>query len=456
MPKFKPALSPNEPDAVLLDLLDLFERICLTAVELVALLSVSGWLIASFGRLLLSSGDLMSPFEALCALAAAISFQLSSSHSGTSSRRLSFFFACLVTVLGASACLADFAQIYLGLSAVWHASTHPMPPHSMGAFVALALTLLGVGMVLIQSRACIAHRIADVVLILLSLFALTLVSGHLFRFFENPRMLSSNQASPETLFCIAILSLIAILRHAPASIYAVFIGRGIGGRIARFAAPILILLPFLREATRILFIGVGRIPPSFFSAILASLASLLSLGLLLYIARRISSMEFEIHALSLRDELTRLNNLRGFRLLAEQALRVARRSHVPFSLLFIDLDRLKEINDSFGHTIGSNILSDTGKILIATFRESDVLGRVGGDEFAVAGQFSQAAITVAVHRLREAVAQRNARVGHEPILSLSLGHVTCEPDATETLDDLLEKADFAMYDEKRRKKSRTA
>jgi diguanylate cyclase (GGDEF)-like protein len=167
-------------------------------------------------------------------------------------------------------------------------------------------------------------------------------------------------------------------------------------------------------------------------------------------------MESEMHALSLRDELTGLLNLRGFRLLAEQALRMARRSHVPFSLLFIDLDKLKEINDSFGHTIGSNILADTGEILMATFRESDVLGRVGGDEFAVAGQFSQAAITVAVHRLREAIAQRNARHAQEPLLSLSLGHVTCEPDGAESLDELLEKADFSMYEEKRLKQSRTA
>jgi diguanylate cyclase (GGDEF)-like protein len=167
-------------------------------------------------------------------------------------------------------------------------------------------------------------------------------------------------------------------------------------------------------------------------------------------------MESEIHELSLRDELTGLANLRGFRLLAEQALRMARRSHLPFSLLFIDLDQLKEINDTSGHSVGSNILSDTGKILRATFRESDVLGRVGGDEFAVAGNFSQAAITVAIHRLLEAVAQRNTHYAQKPLLSLSLGHVTSEPDAIETLDDLLEKADFAMYEDKRLKKSRTA
>jgi diguanylate cyclase (GGDEF)-like protein len=456
MPKFKPALSPNEPDAALLDLLDLFERICLTAVELVALLSSSGWLIASLGRLLQSSGDLMSPLDALSALAAAVSFQLSSPRRGPRSRRIGFFLASFVAVLGASVCIAHFAEIYLGVRTVSLASPHPMPAHSIGAFVALAFTLLGASMALIECRHRVASRIADLFIVLLCFLTLVLVAGNLFRFAENPRTFSGNLVPPETLFCLAILSLLAVLRHAQFSIYAVFIGRGIAGRIARVAAPILVFLPFLREDFRIVFIGAGRIPPSFFSAILASLASLLSLGLLLYIARRISSMESEIHALSLRDELTGLANLRGFRLLAEQALRMGRRSHVPFSVLFIDLDNLKNINDSYGHTIGSNILSDTGKILIATFRESDVLGRVGGDEFAVAGNFSQAAITVAVHRLREAVAHRNVRAAQEPFLSLSLGHVTCEPDTDETLDELMDKADLAMYEEKRRKKSRTA
>jgi diguanylate cyclase (GGDEF)-like protein len=456
MPKFKPALSPNEPDPALLDLLDLFERICLTAVEVVALLSSSGWLIASLSRILRSSGDLMSPLDALCAFALAIGFQLSSPHRGPRARRIGFFFASFVTVLAASICLAQFVRIYLGLRAVWPATSPALPAHSMGAFVALAFTLLGASMALIQSQRRVASRFADILLILLCFLALVLVSGDLFRFVEVPRPLLGNTTAPETLFCIAILCLIAVLRHARSSVYAVFLGRGIAGRIARFAAPILLCLPFLREGTRILFMGTSRIPPSFFSAILASLASLLSLGLLLYIARRISTMESEMHALSLRDELTGLLNLRGFRLLAEQALRMARRSHVPFSLLFIDLDKLKEINDSFGHTIGSNILADTGEILMATFRESDVLGRVGGDEFAVAGQFSQAAITVAVHRLREAIAQRNARHAQEPLLSLSLGHVTCEPDGAESLDELLEKADFSMYEEKRLKQSRTA
>jgi diguanylate cyclase (GGDEF)-like protein len=455
MLKFKPALAPNEPDEALLDLLDLFERICLIAVGVVCLLSVSGWLIASFGRLLQSSGNLMSPLDAFSALAAAIGLRLSAPDRAPRARRIGFLFACCVTVLGASNCVASVLQISSGLRTPGFSTSHPILAHSIAASVALAFTLLGTAMALIQSQRRVASHIADILLVVLCSLTLVLVSGSLFRFFEESHQFSSNTIAPETLICIALLSLIAVLRHVQSSIFAVFLGRGIAGHIARFAAPILILLPFVREGSRIFIIGSIRIPPSFSSAILASLASFLSLFLLLYIARRISNMESEIHALSLRDELTGLSNLRGFRLLAEQALRMARRSKAPFSLLFIDLDNLKEINDSFGHTIGSSILTDTGQILIATFRESDILGRVGGDEFAVAGQFSQVAIAGAVHRLHDAVAQRNARSAQEPVLSLSLGHITTAPDANESLDELLDKADIAMYEEKRLKKTRT-
>jgi diguanylate cyclase (GGDEF)-like protein len=455
MPKFKPALSPNEPDAALLDLLDLFEGICLAAVEGVALLCLSGWLIPPFGRLLQSSGDQMSPLDALCALVAAISLQLSAPNRSPLNRRIGFFIACLLTLLGVSVCIANFMRISVSLETLWLGASQPIPANCVGPFIGLAFTLLGGAMALLHSQRKLPSHIADFLLIVLCVLALILVSGNLFRFIESPHTFSSNAIAPETLFCIALLSLIAVLRHVKSSIFAIFLGRGIAGRIARFTAPALILFPFLLEGSRILLVGVRRISHSTSSAILSSVASLLSLCLLLYIARRISRMESEIHALSLSDELTGLSNLRGFRLLAGQALRMARRSQVPFSLLFIDLDNLKDINDSFGHSVGSNILSDTGHLLRATFRESDVLGRVGGDEFAVAGQFSQEAISIAIHRLREAIDQRNARAAKEPFLSLSLGHITVGPHSEESLDELLEKADLAMYEEKRLKKPRT-
>jgi diguanylate cyclase (GGDEF)-like protein len=182
------------------------------------------------------------------------------------------------------------------------------------------------------------------------------------------------------------------------------------------------------------------------------MAAVVSMALLLFLAWQIKGMETEIHSLSLSDELTKLYNLKGFHLLAGQALRLAYRAHAPFSVLFIDLDNLKQINDAMGHTAGSAFLTETAEILGATFRETDVLGRIGGDEFAVAGQFSEEAISIAIQRLEEGCAKRNAQAGRRFALSFSVGHVTTLEEHKETLDELLTKADQVMYEAKRSKK----
>jgi diguanylate cyclase (GGDEF)-like protein len=127
---------------------------------------------------------------------------------------------------------------------------------------------------------------------------------------------------------------------------------------------------------------------------------------------------------------------------------------LPYSVLFIDLDNLKRINDSIGHSEGSIYLIETAEILKATFRESDVLGRIGGDEFAVASQFNDAAISLATQRLREALHLRNSQPGHKQTLSMSIGHVTSQENEQESLREMLAKADQAMYKEKRHKKPR--
>jgi diguanylate cyclase (GGDEF)-like protein len=163
-------------------------------------------------------------------------------------------------------------------------------------------------------------------------------------------------------------------------------------------------------------------------------------------------MEIEIHDLSLRDELTGLYNLRGFSLLSEQVLRLAQRSQLPLSVLFIDLDHLKQINDSFGHDVGSAFLVEIAEILKRTFRETDVMGRVGGDEFAVVCQGSHVAISIAAQRLQEACALRNAKCDRPFPLSFSIGFVTAEEHTRQSLKELLTEADKAMYVEKRRKK----
>ena len=154
----------------------------------------------------------------------------------------------------------------------------------------------------------------------------------------------------------------------------------------------------------------------------------------------------------MRDPLTGLYNSRGFSLLAEQALRLARRSQLPFSALYIDLDNLKQVNDAHGHAMGSSFLAETGQLLKATFRESDVMARIGGDEFVVVGYFNRVSVSIAAQRLAAACAAKNASSAAPLPLSLSIGYVTASENGNESLKELLAAADKAMYEEKRRRK----
>jgi diguanylate cyclase (GGDEF)-like protein/PAS domain S-box-containing protein len=162
----------------------------------------------------------------------------------------------------------------------------------------------------------------------------------------------------------------------------------------------------------------------------------------------------ELLNLSLVDALTGLNNRRGFFHLATQQFKVARRTQHAALLIFADVDNMKWINDSLGHKAGDRALIDTAEALRNTFREADIIGRIGGDEFAVLAIEAQTVSAAEIlARLEGHLAERNARDGHHFQLSLSVGLVDCRPDEPISFDDMLAEADARMYDHKRSKKT---
>lgn len=160
--------------------------------------------------------------------------------------------------------------------------------------------------------------------------------------------------------------------------------------------------------------------------------------------------------LSLTDELTGLNNRRGFMIMATGLLKFSRRAGHPLCLLYIDLDSLKHTNDTLGHAAGDTAISHFAQILSETFRESDVIGRLGGDEFVVltidAAENDLAAIQA---RLRTNVDIYNLRSANGHPLAFSLGMIPVDIDSTLTMEQLLSLADAAMYKHKQGRK-RTA
>jgi diguanylate cyclase (GGDEF)-like protein/PAS domain S-box-containing protein len=147
------------------------------------------------------------------------------------------------------------------------------------------------------------------------------------------------------------------------------------------------------------------------------------------------------------DQGTGLKNRRGFFALAQHELSVAQRLGHSLTLIFFDLDRLKEINDTLGHLEGDRAIADTAHLLSTTFRESDLIARLGGDEFCVLALGPPHAFDQTMRRFENALAAHNRTADRRYKLALSYGVAFYEPsrDRSVTLDELVSLADASMY-----------
>jgi diguanylate cyclase (GGDEF)-like protein/PAS domain S-box-containing protein len=160
--------------------------------------------------------------------------------------------------------------------------------------------------------------------------------------------------------------------------------------------------------------------------------------------------EERLRTLSLVDDLTGLYNRRGFLTLAEQELKMANRLKRGMFLLFADLDELKDINDTYGHREGDRALIAVANVIKETYRDPDIIARIGGDEFvvlAIEGSSESSADNLRI-RLNRNLGIFNARNKRSYTLSLSLGVVRSDPDRPVSVEDLIAEADKQMYEEK--------
>jgi diguanylate cyclase (GGDEF)-like protein len=167
-----------------------------------------------------------------------------------------------------------------------------------------------------------------------------------------------------------------------------------------------------------------------------------------------AKLQDHLRELSITDELTGLSNRRGFFAFAQQQMKHARRNSERMVLLFADLDDLKIINDTFGHVAGDRALTDAGRIFVETFRDSDIIARMGGDEFAVIlGNAPDSGIETVRSRLEKRLVEYNARRDGSFRLAVSVGLTIFDPANPSTVDELIRQADERMYEEKVRRKA---
>lgn len=164
----------------------------------------------------------------------------------------------------------------------------------------------------------------------------------------------------------------------------------------------------------------------------------------------IIEQEIASHHLASMDALTGLSNRQGFEMLARKTLAASRRRNVPATLLYIDLDDFKRVNDTSSHATGDELLREFAQLLENEFRESDIVARLGGDEFAVLlGDADNS--EVATKRLLNTIRERNAIFPDAYEISASVGASFFDPRSEDTLEALINRADVAMYEMKRQK-----
>jgi len=161
--------------------------------------------------------------------------------------------------------------------------------------------------------------------------------------------------------------------------------------------------------------------------------------------------EGELSAIQLAtiDDLTKISNRRGFVSLAQNSINLCARQGSPVSMVFLDLDKFKPINDQFGHAEGDRALITFAELMRQSFRDSDVFARIGGDEFVVLLTNTKTDLAAKiVERFRSLVDTYNAESKRGYDICFSDGIVSMHPDQDSTVEDLLREADELMYEKK--------
>jgi diguanylate cyclase (GGDEF)-like protein len=212
------------------------------------------------------------------------------------------------------------------------------------------------------------------------------------------------------------------------------------------------IAPEKRELRRLTSVSTGVL---FAMAVVLLVAVIISVSRARqYLGDRERVLE-ELRTLSISDELTGLYNRRGFYVLAEQQIKIARRAGRGMLLASADLDGLKSINDEFGHHEGDRALVDAAQILRESFRESDIIARIGGDEFVVLmTEKSEISAQILLDRLARNLEAHNRKVTRPYPFSISVGIAGFDPEEPVSLNELLVRADKSMYDSKKRGRNR--
>jgi diguanylate cyclase (GGDEF)-like protein len=449
--------SSNEPDTRILAMLRRAEPAALALVAIVAVATLGLWFTPGLAVLAPALWSKMVANTAVGLLLAVAGLAASQARQSAALLGLSRAAGLTLFVLGVMT-LAEYAtDTSLGIDTWFPTAAGSHYPGRPSPQTALALALLGASILTIREYKSRLSHIADLSTISLAALCLVLIGGQLFHATSLTGINASTLVSPQTILSLSCLSFVVVARRSQrGGIFSVLVNIGIGSQIVRAVVPIAILLPYASIGAVAYLIESQTMGASNASALASAGETLAALSVVIWMAWRINALERQLRDLSLTDELTKVNNRRGFYLLAKQAFREVVRARSSLTIMFFDLDGLKRANDTIGHDAGSELIQALATLLMQTFRDSDIVGRVGGDEFAVVGLCDGRNAREALARLNKAVAAFNASAVQKFPLSFSVGMAEMTPGGPESLEDLVATADARMYENKALSKSRAS
>ena len=442
-----------QPDTKLLNKLYNIEPFCLAATGLIAAIILCGWLVPAVGDALPDGWSLMKANTALAAILCAASLALTRKKRGSILIVVDRICAGGAVLLASVALFEHWSGLRTGLSTLLAADNTSPVAGLMSVQTASSFLLLGLSLIAEPSRQALRGYVLDFIVSALMLLLFIIIIGYIYRAAHLVGQSSVLRTSPQTLTSLTLLTFVQLSRRAPHGLFSVFVGVGLGSHFARLMAPFSTVVTLGVIYVGLELFAVGAISLPYAAAVSASGIVVIMIFTIMLLARKINTLESNLRESSISDELTRLYNLRGFQLLGEQLMIDARRNGKSVSVLFFDADGLKEVNDKLGHEVGSKLLQDIASLLRELFRSSDILGRIGGDEFAVAAQGTKTELMSALRRFDEAVEAANHSGGKPYRISCSVGVVSAGPQDGQSLTDLLARADEEMYKDKKRRRA---
>lgn len=390
----------------------------------------------------------MKPNTALAV--GALGLTLALSQLGGTVRRVGLLGALLAVALGALT-VAEYAGGWdLGIDRLLlrdpaaHGGTFPGRP---ALLTAVLLLLLGVSLLAPIRRSWSPLRTGCALLSLLITW--TLLNGFLFGRSGSPDSLPVGSVALQSAAALALLSLATLASQPGFWPVSTVFSDSIDGTICRWLLPAAMFAPPLLGWLLTDPESLREWHAALRWALYSMSSSAGATGMILALAHRIGLLDAERTAatiMSRSDPLTGLANRRAFDLFLLESFNLARRHEHALAVLTIDIDHFKSYNDTYGHPAGDEVLQGVAKAFTSVARETDLVARIGGEEFAIVLPETAAA---GARTLAERVRARVAGLEFRRQVTVSIGVATLS-SAVPTVSALLEESDAAMYTAKRR------